>query len=140
MTMTDWEDILAQLIMEPITKITGELGQEDLSILEEKQLKLKPQRIWLKKGNYRFLILISGKAHYRRVIRNETVQWENPRYPGGYDDSIQAKDMALDRSKSKNKHARKFIKHEKFLGMEESLITVILQAVDKPFVEALKED
>ena len=54
--------------------------------------------------------------------------------------SNQAKDTAFDQSKSEKKHAWKVIEYEKFLGVEESLQSLILQAVDEPFVEALKEE
>ena len=47
--------------------------------------------------------------------------------------------MAFDRSKREKKHARKVIEYEKFLGVEESLCTLILQAVEGPYLEALKE-
>ena len=70
---------------------------------------------------------------------NEWLQLETPEDLSGYDDSIQAKDTAFDWSKSEKKHARKLIEYEKFFGMEKSLQTLILQAVDEPFVEALKE-
>ena len=48
--------------------------------------------------------------------------------------------MAFDQSKSEKKHARRLIAYDKFLGVEESLQTLILQAVDEPFVEAWKEE
>ena len=48
--------------------------------------------------------------------------------------------MALYHSKSKTKHTRRLITYEIFLGVEKSLQTLILQAVDEPFVEALKEE
>ena len=51
------------------------------------------------------------------------VQWKTPEDPSRYYDSIQAKDMAFDRSQSKKKHAKKVIEYEKFLGAEESLRT-----------------
>ena len=89
---------------------------------------------------YQFLILILGKSQYGRVIGNEMVQWETPQNPGRYGNSIQSKDTAFDCSKSKKKHARKAIKYEKTLGLEESLRKLILQPVDKLFVEALKEE
>ena len=37
--------------------------------------------------------------------------------PGGYNQTIQAKDTAFDRSKSEKKHARQVIEYEKFLGI-----------------------
>ena len=74
------------------------------------------------------------------MIGNERQQLNTPEDLGRYDNSIQANDMAFDRSKSKKKHARNVIKYGKFLGMKESLQTLILQAVDEPFVEALKEE
>ena len=87
-----------------------------------------------------FLILILGKEQYGRVIGNECLQWETPEDLSGYDDSIQAKDMTFDQSKSEKKHARRLFEYEKFLGVEESLQMLIHQAVDEPFVEALKEE
>ena len=59
---------------------------------------------------------------------------------GGCNVTVQAKDTTFDQSKSEKKHARKLIEYEKFLGVEESLRTLILQAVDEPFVEALEEE
>ena len=37
-------------------------------------------------------------------------------------------------------HARWVIEYEKFLEVEESLCTLILQAVEEPYPEALKEE
>ena len=88
---------------------------------------------------YGFLIFILKKEQYIRAIGNEHLQWEAPEDPGGYDGSIQAKDMVFDQSKSENIYARRLIEYEKFLGVEESLRTLILQAVNEPFVEALEE-
>ena len=48
--------------------------------------------------------------------------------------------MAFDWSKSENEHARNFIDYEKFLGVVESLRSLILQAGNERFVEALKEE
>ena len=59
------------------------------------------------------------------IIGNEEVIWTTSVDLGV--DTIQAKDTAFDRSKSKKKHARQVIKCEKFFG------------VDKSLLEALKE-
>ena len=73
------------------------------------------------------------------MIGNERLQWQTPKDPRRYDNSIQAKDTAFNRSKNEKWH-NKVIKYEKFLGVEENLQTQILQAVVEPFVEALKEE
>ena len=59
---------------------------------------------------------------------------------GVYDDNIQAKDTAFKRSNSEKKHSRRVIKYEKFLGVEESLLTLILKVIKEPYLEALKEE
>ena len=41
--------------------------------------------------------------------------------------------------KSEKKHARKVIEYEKLLGVEEPLHTLNLQAVEGPYLDALKE-
>ena len=64
---------------------------------------------------------VLGQIWYGMVIGNKMVQWTTTKDPRGHDDNIQAKDMAFDRSKSEKKHARKVIKQEEFLGVEESL-------------------
>ena len=84
--------------------------------------KIKTTEDMVEQGcKYGFLILIIGKEQYGRVIGNEHLKWKNPKDQGGYDDSIQAKDMAFDQSKHEKKHARRLIEYEKFLGVEESL-------------------
>ena len=141
--MTIQEDILAELVAEPITKIIGEPGQGDINILEvelaEWVAKIKTTEDLIKKGRkHGFLVL--GQKQYGTVIGNEEVLWTTAEDLGGYDDTIQAKDTAFDRSKSKKKYARKVIEYEKFLGVEESLRTLILQVVEEPNLEALKEE
>ena len=54
-----------------------------------------------------FLILILGKTQYGWMVGNERLQWKNPEDLCGYDNSIQTKDTAFNRSKSlKNMHGR----------------------------------
>ena len=71
-----------------------------------------------------------GQQQYGMVIGNKEVQWTTPKDPGRYDDTIQAKDTAFDRSESEKRHSRQVNEYEKFLGVEESLHTLILQVVD----------
>ena len=89
---------------------------------------------------YRYLVLVLRQTQHGRVIGNKTVQWTTPEDPGGYDDNIQAKDTAFGRSKSEKRHARKVIEYKKFLGVEERLQTLILQAMEGQYLEALKEE
>ena len=108
--------------------------QGDLNILEaeltEQAAKIKTTEDMIKQGCvYGFLILILGKDQCRRVIGNDCLQWETPEDLGRYSDLIQAKDMAFNQ----------LIEYEKFLGGEGSLQILSLQAVDDPFLEALKE-
>ena len=78
-TMTVKEDILAELTARPIIKINGELGQQDINILEaelaEWAAKIKTTEDLLdKRHKYGFLILVLGQAQHEKVIGNETVQ------------------------------------------------------------------
>ena len=75
--------------------------------MQNKWPKLKLQKTVDKRDEYRFLVLVLGQTQHGKVIGNETVQWTTPEDPGGYDDTIQAKDMAFERSKSEKKHAKK---------------------------------
>ena len=64
--MTIREDILAELTVDPITKIIGEAGQGDLNILEaeltEQAAKIKTTEDMTEQGcKYGFLISILGK-------------------------------------------------------------------------------
>ena len=136
---------MVELTMDPSTKINWESVQGDLNVLEaeltEWAAKIKTTEDIIEQGHkYGFLILILEKEQYGIVLGNECLKWETPEDPDGYDASIQAKDTAFDQSKSENKHARRLIEYEKFLGVEENLRSLILQAVDEPFVEALKEE
>ena len=72
--------------------------------------------------------------------RKQNGPLDNSRNLGGYDNNIQAKDTAFDRSKSEKKHARKVIEYKMFLGLEESLRMLILQVVWEPYLEVLKEE
>ena len=135
------EDILVELTAEPITKIIGELGQGDINILEaelpEQVAKIKTTEDSVKKGRkYGFFVLVLGQMQHGKVI----VQWTTPKDPGKYDETIQAKDTAFNRSKSEKKHARRVIEYEKFLGVEECLCTLIIHAVEEPYLKALKEE
>ena len=60
--------------------------------------------------------------------------------PGGYNKSIQPNDSSFNQSKSKKKHACKVIEYKKFLGLEEKIQTLIIQAVEELIIKALKED
>ena len=84
----------------------------------------------MKKGRkYGFLVLVLSKQQYGMVVGNGEVQWTTTKDPGGYNDTIQAKGTA-----------RWVIEYEKFLGVEESLLTLILQVVEEPYLKALKEE
>ena len=74
------------------------------------------------------------------VTGKEEVQWTTPKDLGRYNNTIYAKDAAFDESKSEKKHARQVFKYEKFSGVQESLHTLILQAVEEPYLKALKEE
>ena len=143
--MTIREDILAELTAEPIIKIIGKPGQGDINILEaelaEQAAKIKTTEDLIESGRkYGFLVLVLGQKQYGMVIGNEEVNWTTPEDLGGYDDTIQAKDTAFDQNKSKKKHARQVIEYKKFLGVEESLHTLILQAVEEPYLETPMEE
>ena len=84
--------------------------------------------------------MVWGKHKYGTEIGNAVVAWNMPEDPRGNDESIQAKDSSFDWSKGKKKHSRKVIKYEQFLGVKESIWTLLLQAIKKPYLEALKED
>ena len=83
---------------------------------------------------------MSGKTKYRAVIDKPTVQWTTPKDPEGYDKTIQAKGSSFDRSKGEKKHARKVIEYKTFLGVEERIRTLMLQAMEELYLETLKED
>ena len=73
------------------------------------------------------------------VIGNEDVACVNPKNPGGYDEKLQPGDSAFNRSKVKEKNARKVLEHEQFLRVKERISQLNLQVVEKPHLEALKE-
>ena len=59
------------------------------------------------------------------------LQWTSPGDPGGYYESVKPKDSSFDQSKGEKKHATMVIEHNKFLGVEESRRTLILQVVKR---------
>ena len=143
--MTVQEVILAELTAKPIIKIIGEPGQGDINTLEqeltEKAAKIKNTEDMVEKGcKYGFLVVVLGKNKYGTVIGNLAVEWTTSVNPRGYDESIQAKDSSFDQSKGEKRHARKVIEYKKFLGVEESIRTLMLQVVEKSYLEALKEE
>ena len=90
-----------------------------------------------KEYKYGLLILLLEQPKYGNVIGNPMVQWTTCEDPGGFDDTIQAKDSAFDRSKGEKKMV---IEYEKFLGVEESIRTLLLQAVEEPYLEVVKAE
>ena len=58
---------------------------------------------------------------YGAVIGKNAVDWTTPQDPGGYDKTLKVQDFLFDRSKGEKKHAKKVIKYEKFVGVEERL-------------------
>ena len=56
-----------------------------------------------------------------------------------YDNLIATMDTTLAGSKKEKTHARKEKEYEKYLGVTESIRILILYAVDKPYLEALKK-
>ena len=89
---------------------------------------------------YGFLVAVLGKTKYDAVIRNPAMHWTTSKDPIGYDETIQAKDSSLDRSKGEKKHARKVLEYKRFLGAEESIRSLLLQAVEELYAEVLKEE
>ena len=77
---------------------------------------------------------------YKAVIGDPAVWWNTLEDPWEYDETIQAKGTSFDQSKGEKKHARKVIKYEKFLGIEEIIKNLLFQAVEEPNLEALKEE
>ena len=139
------EDILAKLTAEQVTKIHGESRQGDISLKEqelaEKAVKITTTEDMVeKRKKFRFLIVVLGKHKYGTVIGNPAVTWATPEDPGGYEESIQAKESLFDKSKCKKKHARKVIEYKIILGIKESNQILIIQAIEKPYLEALTED
>ena len=84
---------------------------------------------------YGFLVVVLEKTKCGMVIRNPTSEDQ-----GSYNETIQPKNSSYDCSKCKKNHAQKVIKNEKFLGVEENIPTLILQVVEEPYLEALKEE
>ena len=108
--MTICKDILAKLMVDPITKIIGEPGQGDINTLESKLVakaaKIKTTDDLVKKGHkYGFLVVVLGRTKYGTVIGNLTVQWTSSEDPGCYDKIIQLKVSSFDHSKGEKKHA-----------------------------------
>ena len=119
------EEILLELIMDPTTKIIGELRQGDLNMLEAeltgRAAKIKTTEDMVEQGRkYVFLILVLEKEQFGQVIGNERLQRKTPEDSGEYDDSIQVNDTAFDWSKSEKKHAQKVNEYEKFLGWKKA--------------------
>ena len=126
------EDILAKLMADSITKIVGEPSQGDINTLKQEQAgkaaKIKTTEDMIENGRkFGFLVVMLGCQKYGMVIGNPSV----PGDPGGYDKAIQAKDSSIDQSKWKKKYARKVIEYEKFVDVDESIRTLLLQAVEE---------
>ena len=68
-----------------------------------------------------FLVVVLGKHKGGMVIGNPAVAWTTLEDPGGYNESIHAKDFLFDQSNGKKKHAGKEIEYEKFLVVKESI-------------------
>ena len=133
--MTVQEHILAKLTTELIMKIIGEPGHRHINTLEqepaEKATKIKNTEDVVEKGcKYGFLVVVLGKNKYGTFIGNPAVQWTTPEDTGEYNKSIKTKDSSFDQSKGEKEHTRKVIEYKKFLGVEESIRTLMLQVVE----------
>ena len=139
-----WEDIITKLMAEPVTKIVGEPTQSEINLLENKlsehASKIKMSEDIVKQSKkYGFLIIIVGLTQYRTIIKNPWTVWNEPEDPGLYNNSIAAMDTTFAWSKKEKTHFRKEKEYEKYLRVTESIQT-LLQAVDEPYLEALKQD
>ena len=81
-----------------------------------------------------------GLLKYKTIIKNPWAVWNEPEDLGPYDDTIAVTDTTLAQSKKERTHSQKKEEYEKYLRVMESTQTLILQAVDKPYLEALKEE
>ena len=142
--MIVWEDIITELTAETVTKINREPNQSNINLLEndlaEHATKIKTTEWIVKQGkNYGFLIIVIGLTQNRTIIKNPWTVWNEPEDPGLYNNSIAAMDTTFAWSKKEKTHFRKEKEYEKYLRVTESIQT-LLQAVDEPYLEALKQD
>ena len=132
--------IMANLMADPIMKIIRESSQGNINTVEqklaEKVAKIKTTEDVAEKGRkFGFLVVVLGRKKYDTVIGNPAVQWVTLKGPRRYNETIEAKYSSFNQSKGEKKHARKV-----FLGVEESIRTPLLQVVEEPYLEALKEE
>ena len=89
---------------------------------------------------YGFLIIIVRLFKYKTIIKNQQIVWKEPEDLGLYDNSIAAINTTFAQSKKEKTHSRKKKEYEKYLGVTESMRTLILKTVNKPYLEALKKE
>ena len=82
-------------MVDPITKIIGELGQGDVNTLESEVVAIE------KGQKCGFLLVVLGNTKYVTVIDNPTVQQTSPENKEGYDKAIHPKDSSFVQSKEK---------------------------------------
>ena len=138
------EDILAELMADPMTKIIGESGQGGIgtpeSELAAKAAKIKTTDDMIEKDQKHGFLVVLGRAKYSTVIGNWTVQWTSPEDSGSSNKTIWPKNSSFYHSKGKKKHAQRVIEYKTFLGVEESIQILILQVVEETYLIALKEE
>ena len=85
--MTVLQDFLTKLMQEPITKIIGKPGQDDINNLEfelaKRIAKIMTTEDMDETGNIEGLsVIVLGRSKYGTVFDNPTIEWMAPRTMG----------------------------------------------------------
>ena len=99
----------------------------------------KPRVPWLTKD----IVKNGKKIGFLTILVYQTIKktraiWNESKDPSPYDNSIVPKDTTFARSKKEKTHTWKEKEYEKYLGVTESIRSLILQTVEEPYLEALK--
>ena len=133
--MTVCENKIAKLMAEPVTR------HWHSQKTAERVAKIKTREDIVKQGKkYCFLIIVIRSSKYKTIIKNSQKEFNKPKDPGPYNNLIVAIDTTFAQSKKEKTHSRKEEEYEKYLGIIESIHTLILQVVNEPYLEALKEE
>ena len=76
----------------------------------------------------------------KEVLDDDAFAFIQPSTPRGYNVMITTSTNEVTRAQKQTKHMRKVKEFEKYLEVEEASRVLILQAVDKVYIEALKKD
>jgi len=141
--MTVQEDIVNSLQTKTVTRIIGQPTNAAVDLLQEELAKIAAtvKTPLIDQGNkYGHLAVIVPEDDYKEIIKNRRWSYQEPVHPGYYDATITANTTEVEAKAKEAEHKEKLRLYQVFLGVEQALREMIVEAVDKQHIAELDEE